>query len=286
MTIGSAKNCIKFSVLMAVYHKEIPAFFEIALESILCRQTLIPNEFVLVCDGPLTEELYSIIAKFESLFPDILKIYQLENNEGLGKALAFGLTKCTNPLIARADSDDVCVSTRFEKQIDFLKKNPHIDILGSFIDEFDSDFNIPKNKKTLPITHEKICEMAKFRNPINHMTVIYKKEIILNCGSYQHLPYLEDYFLWVRAIENGAILGNLDEYLVHARIGNGMVQRRSNTKYIASWKTLSQYMLEHNMLSMLGYLRNMISITVFVYLPVSIKELIYKNFLRKNCRSL
>ncbi|MEH7159006.1 glycosyltransferase [Neobacillus drentensis] len=271
----------KFSVLMAVYHKEVPEFFDTAIESILCRQTLRPNEFVLICDGPLTKELDDVLKKYENLFPNITRIYRLDKNGGLGNALAFGLSKCTYSLIARADSDDLCDSTRFEKQIEFLRKNPKVDVLGTFIEEFDTDYKLPVNQKVLPTTHDDICKMATFRNPINHMTVMFKKEIIIKCGSYQHLPYLEDYYMWVRAIENGATLSNLDEYLVHARIGNGMVQRRSNKKYIESWKILNQYMLKHKMVSIGKYFRNLLLIRLFVYMPVSLKGLVYKNILRR-----
>ena len=279
-TTNEGNNNYKFSVLMAVYYKETPVFLDLALDSILYKQTLPPNELVLICDGPLTQELDSVVGRYEKLFPYIVKVYRLKKNSGLGNALSFGLTKCTYSLVARADSDDVCVSTRFEKQIQYLKEHPNVDILGTFINEFDSDYNEPINKKELPTTHDKICEIATFRNPINHMTVMFKKEIILNCGSYQHLLYLEDYFLWVRAMEKGAVLGNLNEYLVHARIGNGMVQRRSNKAYIKSWKTLNQYMIKHNMLSTWKYIRNMISIRAFIYMPVGLKSLVYKKLLR------
>ena len=84
-----------FSVLMSIYSKENPAFFDLSLNSILCEQTIIPNEFVLVCDGPLNEELEKVIEKYLTLYPDILKIYRLEENGGLGEALQYGLTKCS-----------------------------------------------------------------------------------------------------------------------------------------------------------------------------------------------
>ena len=57
------ENC--FSVLMAVYKKEQPLFFKEALRSVF-EQSLIPNEVVLVKDGPLTEELEQIIVSFSA----------------------------------------------------------------------------------------------------------------------------------------------------------------------------------------------------------------------------
>ena len=101
----------KFSVLMSVYYKEKPKFFDLALESNLIKQTLPPNEFVLVCDGELTPDLEAVIEKYRKLYPNVLKVYRKENG-GLGKALNFGLPKCSYPLVARSDSDDVCSADR------------------------------------------------------------------------------------------------------------------------------------------------------------------------------
>ena len=69
---------------MSVYKKEEPSFFDLSLQSILINQTLLPNEMVLVCDGPLTDELYAVIDKYQGVFPQILRVYKLENNVGLG----------------------------------------------------------------------------------------------------------------------------------------------------------------------------------------------------------
>jgi glycosyltransferase involved in cell wall biosynthesis len=234
---------------------------------------------VLVCDGPLTEGLNKVIEFYEELSP-ALKVVRLEKNMGLGHALNYGLKQCTYELIARSDSDDVCTPNRFEKQIDHMLNND-VDIVSSYIDEFNDDFNKPLRYKTLPITHDEIAKMAKFRNPINHMSVMFKKSKILEIGSYQHVPYVEDYYLWIRALNNGAKLANIDEVLVHARVGNGMEKRRSNKAYIKSWKSLSEYMLRNKMISLTEYIKNMISVRFFVYMPVSMKSFIYKYILRK-----
>lgn len=271
----------KFSVLMSVYYREEPEFLRLALESNLEKQSLIPDEMVLVCDGPLTEELDKTIAEFEKRYPDILKVFRLEKNGGLGNALNFGLERCSYDWVARSDSDDICHPDRFRLQLEFLENNPDVDIISSYIDEFDEDWTCPVHKKKMPTDHDGIVNMAKFRNPINHMSAMFRKKAVTDVGSYQHLPYVEDYYLWVRAIVNGARLANVPEYLVHARIGNGMVKRRGNRAYIGSWKTLNKYMLENKMIGTLSYCKNMIAVRVFVYMPVGMKEFVYKYIFRK-----
>ena len=270
-----------FSVLMSVYKKEDPSFFEQALDSILVHQTLLPDEMVLVCDGELNEGLEQVIARFLSLFPQVLKVYRKENG-GLGKALNFGLPKCSYPLVARADSDDVCDSYRFEKQVRYMDEHPEVGIISSYIDEFLLDPACPKAVKKLPLTHEELFQMAKFRNPLNHMAVMMRRDPVLEIGGYQHIPYIEDYELWVRAMLNGIRLGNVDEVLVHARVGNGMLERRGNRQYIASWRTLNKYMKQNGMIDFATYCRNMIAVRAFVYMPVKAKEFLYKYVLRVN----
>ena len=132
----------------------------------------------------------------------------------------------------------------------------------------------------MPLIHKKLVKMAKFRNPLNHMAVMFRKDAILSVGSYRHIPYIEDYELWVRAIVNGYKIANVGQYLVHARVGNGMIKRRGNRQYIESWRILSRYMLENGMINKAEYLRNMIAVRVFIYMPGEIKQVVYGKLLR------
>lgn len=270
----------KFSVLMSVYYKEKPEYFNLALESILSLQSLTPDEFVLVCDGELTPGLEAVIKKYETHYPEIFKVFRKENG-GLGKALNFGLPKCSYSLVARADSDDICAPDRFEKQVRYMDEHPEVGIISSYIDEFEEDWTKPMQVKKLPLTHEELYQMSKFRNPLNHMSVMMRKDDVLRIGSYRHIPYIEDYELWVRAMINGIKLGNVGEVLVHARIGNGMVQRRGTKKYIKSWHIMNKEMIQAGMIGYGTYLRNMAAITAFVFMPAELKESLYKKVLRK-----
>ena len=274
-------NDLKFSVLMSVYAKEQPEFLAAALKSNLDEQTLPPDELVLICDGPLTDGLDDVIRQFEERHPDVLRVFRLSENCGLGKALNYGLQQCRYDWIARSDSDDVCDSCRFEVQMNYLREHPDVDILGSFIDEFITDWKDSFRKKQMPLTHAEIVKMAKTRNPINHMTVVFRKSVVQKAGSYQHLPYMEDYFLWVRAICGGARLANVDQYLVHARVGNGMARRRGNRAQIASRRELNTYMLQQGMIRRPDAAKNMAYITAFTYCPNRVRKFVYDKLLRR-----
>ena len=83
------QNETKYSVLMAVYHKEEGPFFNEALESIWA-QTIPTNDFVLICDGPLTDELNQIIDANLLSHPNTMNVIRLPENKGLGNALSIG----------------------------------------------------------------------------------------------------------------------------------------------------------------------------------------------------
>lgn len=270
----------KFSVLMSVYHKERAEHFDLALESNLLTQTLPPNEFVLVCDGALTPELEDIIRKYQELAPQVLKVYRKEN-EGLGKALNFGLTKCAHQLIARSDSDDICLPDRFEKQVHFMQQHPEYIVTSGTIAEFVEDHTQILRIKTNPTTPTAAYNKCKYANPLNHMAVMFRKDIIQSLGSYHDVPLLEDYNLWARVLIAGYQVCNLPDILVKARIGNGMVERRGRKSLIREWKTIGQNMLRHHMINRATYIFDYIIRTTFVYSPAWVKNILYATILRQ-----
>ena len=125
---------MKFSCLLSLYKKENPAYFKVAMDSIL-NQTLLPTEIVLVEDGKLTEELDNIINDYVNQYPELFKIVAFDENRGLGLALRDGVLACSYDYIARMDTDDISDKHRFEKQIAYLEKYPEIDLLVTAISE-------------------------------------------------------------------------------------------------------------------------------------------------------
>lgn len=272
---------MNFSVLMSVYYKENPTRFGRALQSNITDQILRPTQLVLVCDGPLNQQLDDVIDIYLHKYPEIMKVCRLNENGGLGNALKFGVEHCDYDLIARSDSDDVCVPERFALQIAYMEQHSDISASSGTIDEFDVDPAKPQRIKHMPLDHDSILEYAKKRNPLNHMATIFRKQDVLDVGSYQHLQYLEDYYLWIRLIANGKRIGNVDALLVHACVGNGMVERRGDKRYIKSWKTLGKYMVEHKLQSRIGYLCCIAKVSLWCYMPAGFRTFIYKKILRK-----
>ena len=273
---------LKFSVLMSVYYRENPEWFKTALDSVI-NQTLQPNEIVLVEDGKLTEELYQVIDEYKSKFPNLFNIVPLEKNSGLGEALRVGVLNCSNELIARMDTDDIARNDRFEKQIEFLEGNPDIDVVGSWISEFENNPDEIISYRQVPTESDEIYKFGQFRNPLNHMTVMFKKNPILDIGNYQPMLYMEDYYLWSRLLNKGHKISNIGECLVNVRAGNAMYKRRANLKYFFNSEfPLQKEFLKMHYISFGQYFRNIISKFFLRAIPKWAMALIYQKFLRKD----
>jgi glycosyltransferase involved in cell wall biosynthesis len=263
-----------FSVLIAVYNQELPERLKVALDSIWDKQKLKPSEIVLVKDGPLTEELDKVIGLFNEIAP--LKVISLEQNHGLGYALANGLTHCSNDLVARMDSDDLSKPDRFAKQISYMKAHPELDILGANIEEFDHQPDQIRSHRRLPSTFARLLLFSKLRSPLNHMTVVFKKASVLKAGSYQPFHVYEDYYLWVRMLQNGAQIANIPEYLVTARLDESQLSRRHGSYIFKQEMRLQREMLQLHFLNRWEYSRNLVLRAFPRLLPFWVLKLIYK----------
>lgn len=274
------ENKMKFSVLMSIYYKENVSYFRESIESLL-KQTLPPNEIVIVEDGKLTDELYQCIDEYVNKYNGLFKIVKLEENKGLGEALRIGLLNCSYDIVARMDTDDICKYDRFEKQINYLKNNSNVSVVGSYIAEFeDSPENVISIRK-VPISYSEVYKRSKYRNPLNHMTVAFKKDDILDSGSYRTFLLNEDYDLWCRVLMNKYIIQNIPETLVYVRAGSEMYRRRGGLEYFKSELNLQKELYKNKFITLYQLIINVSLRFVVRILPNNFRSTLYKVFLRK-----
>lgn len=239
---------MKYSVLMSVYRKEKPNYFRQAITSIQL-QTLPTDDFVLVCDGPLTTELDAVIDEKEHAIAGQIHVVRLAQNVGLGRALNEGLKHCKNELVARMDSDDIAYTDRCERQVKLFLEKPEISICSGIVEEFTDTLEQVEARRVPPETNREIREFAKKRNPFNHPCVMYKKSAVESVGSYQDFYLLEDYYLWIRMLMAGYQGYNIQEPLLRMRAGSDMYKRRAGIKYARSQVALFKYMREKKFIS-------------------------------------
>lgn len=246
-----------FSVAMSVYKSDNAVFFDRALESIYTLQTVKPTEIVLVVDGPVSNEINAVVEKYRKICAGALKVIRLEKNGGLGNALRIAVDNSSHELIARMDSDDISVPTRFEQQLQVFSEQPDIDIVGGDITEFVVDEENVIASRKVPVSDVEIKEYMKTRCAMNHVSVMYKKSTVQKAGGYMDLFWNEDYYLWIRMVEQGSKMANTGTSLVNVRTGEDMYKRRGGKRYYQSEKYLQDYMLEKNMISRSTYFLNL-----------------------------
>lgn len=273
-------NLTNYSVLMSVYHKDNPIWLKEAIESML-NQTIKTNDFIIVEDGKLTDELEDVVKFYEKKYNDIVTVLRLKENRGLGPALAFGIQKCKNELIARMDSDDISVPDRCEKQLNKYREKPELDIVGSSIAEFIDNTNNVQAYRILPETDEEIKKFARRRNPFGHPSVMLKKSKILEAGNYRSYYLVEDYDMWVRMIQHGAKSYNFQEILVFMRISDDFYKRRGGLKYLKSILKFKKEQLHNGFYAKKDFAISSCASTVICLMPNKIRDIFYRKVLRK-----
>ena len=277
---------MKYSVLMSVYKKEKPEYLRLSMES-MWMQTVPTDDFVLICDGPLTPELDAVIRDMELAHPEQLRVIRLEKNNGLGHALRVGVGECRHEIIARMDSDDISRPERCEKELAMLTAHPELSIVGAVIEEFteiEPDAFVPtavNARRVVPESSQEIIEFAKKRNPFNHPTVMFRRADVLAAGNYQDVRYMQDYYLWVHMLIGGYTGWNIQESLVYMRADSNLFKRRSGKLYRDIQLDLFRYMKEQGFITNVQYLRSCTIRACSSMAPNWLRELAFKKVLRK-----
>lgn len=272
---------MKIEVLMSCYKNDNAKYLREAISSTFENQTEKPDSFRIVVDGPVGDEINGVLDYYEKQYPNVFIIQRLEKNGGLGKALRFGILDSKYEYILRMDSDDVSARTRIETQKKYALSHPEIDVIGTYTAEFvDSPDNI-LSVRELETEEDKIYKDAKKRTPVSHVSVLLKRDSVLKAGNYQSFLLYEDYYLWIRMIQNGARFGNIPEILVFVRTDENRYKRKGSKQYIASTRLFQHYLYGIGFVSFREYLRNKYGRVIVARVPVRIRKLIYERLLRK-----
>jgi glycosyltransferase involved in cell wall biosynthesis len=269
----------EFSVAMCVYGKDNPKWFRRALESVY-SQTIIPNEVVLVVDGPIGDDLQSVNEEYSSV--DGFKAIYLETNQGHGNARRKSLECCSYELVALMDADDVCLPDRFEKQLQAFSDNNEVSVVGGNISEFIEQEENIVGYRIVPEKHDDIVKYMKKRCPMNQVSVMFKNTDVKETGGYVDWFCEEDYYLWLRMFLAGKKFYNLQDTLVNVRVGKDMYARRGGWKYYKSEKALQKYMLKNKIIGYGTYLGNVLKrFIVQVLMPNKLRGWVFKKFARQ-----
>lgn len=269
-----------YSVLMSVYIREKPRDLTAAIRSML-DQTVVTNDFVIVCDGPLTAELDAVLEGFDSAHPGLFRILRLPENVGVGMAAQAGLVVCRNELIAKMDSDDISLPDRCEKQLEKFAANPDLCLLGGMIEEFDDHTGRAIAARCVPLDNAGIRRYARRRSPINNMTAMYRKSAAVAAGGYRALRRGEDYDLYLRMLIDGCHAENLPRILVKARVDADTRRSRASWRAVRDCIGIRWFAWRAGFSSLTDVLVCAAGQIFLVICPGSVQQLLYRTFLRE-----
>lgn len=263
---------------MSVYKNDNLAYFRQAFESVYAN-SISPNEFVIVYDGEVPSDIKEYILKKREYYKkySIIKIVDLPHNMGLGLALNEGLKYCSNDLVARADSDDINLNNRFERQLRYMEINPNVILLGGQIQEF-SDLELLGTKRVVPTNSQAIKKFGQYRSPFNHPTVMFRKKKIQEVGGYRSFLGMEDYHLWARIIMSKFDYANLPDVLVNMRAT--FYSRRGGKQYLKNYIKLRLFFHKIGFSSILNTIFCIILMSISSILPTNLRKWVYINILR------
>jgi glycosyltransferase involved in cell wall biosynthesis len=269
----------KFSVIMSIYKNDNPDYLRIALDSII-NQTLVPDEIVLIADGPVPDSLHKVVDETKDVFPNLKPYYQ-ERNAGLGGALRIAVENASYDYLARMDSDDISLPDRFEKQMKCFDENDSLSVVGGMITEFVGSPTNIVNRRLLPLNDSEIKHFMASRCGVNHVTVIFKKADLLEAGNYLSDYRQEDYYLWARMLKAGCKFRNIPDIVVNVRSGANQFARRGGWKYFQDHMAIFQLMYQWHLITYTQLMKNYALRFMQVAFPTSMRTWIYQNMLRK-----
>lgn len=271
------KSDRQFSLLLPVYAGDKADYFREAFTSAVTLQTLKPNEVVLVQDGPISAELNAEIEKALATTSVVVNRVILPENVGLAHALTVGLTHCRYDIVARMDADDIAMPNRFEVQVPMLVKR-NLDLVGAGLLEFSEDTGALGARRIPPCGADEIASVARFRDPFNHPTVVYRQSAVKNVGGYRDLGLMEDYWLFARMIQQGARVDNVEDALVMYRVSDGAYARRGGWAQLRAEIGLQREFRRSGFTTRRQWLRNVCVRGGYRLVPESLRKLAYRAF--------
>lgn len=150
-----------------------------------------------------------------------IKIFQI-SKKSIVTTLNFLIEKSRGVYLARIDSDDFCLEDRIKSQVSYIKKNK-IDVVSSNSDVF--------IKNNFLYTHNTDFSKFVYTNPIIHPSILAKKEIFKKF-KYEHIPFAEDYELYLRLFLEGKKFGNIPKKLIRYNLNLKNIKNKKTSYFV------------------------------------------------------
>lgn len=196
---------------------EAPHIVRASLESI--RSQTFTNFECIVVDESTQPELAEACSLVCAEDPRFIYIHPIERL-GLAKCLNLAIRKARGLLVARFDSDDICIPERLALQVAFMQTHPEISVAGGALDIVNNEGKFLAHRG-YPMTSAAISRAMQLTSAIAHPTVMFRKEVFDRLGGYNpDFRFAEDLDLWLRWMNGGIQFANLPQALVQYRQDN------------------------------------------------------------------
>lgn len=262
---------------MSIYKKTTVAELKLSIESML-NQTIKPEQFIIVCDGPINQELDNTLNFYDKLNQGLFTIVRLKTNSGLAVALNSGISEARNELVARMDSDDISLPSRCEKQLKAFDLDKELTLLGTPTLDFSDDPNNAKpSVSSYPINHEDIKQTLRRNDPFAHSTMMYRKSAVIACGGYDpELRRRQDYDLFSKMVNMGYKSANLSEPLLLYKVDSNNFERIKSKESCKSRILVQKRIYKRRECSFIDFAYIFVAMTVSRIMPLWLYKAIYK----------
>lgn len=235
------------SILMSTY-REPAAWLNATIQSVL-SQTYTHFEFIIICDDPANQEHRNILDGYQVLDKRI-KWYLNETNIGLAASLNIAFGKGCGELIARMDADDIMMKDRLQKQIEFLKQNPTVSLVGSSVEIIDGTGEVTGRMRA-PTNVFKATQGVRYKTTAFHPTWLMKRQVMEDLGGYSNLPVAQDYDFLLRCSLTGFKISNSPEPLIYYRMSAQSISAKKSFLQMLTQNYIQMLRLQKNNLSRL-----------------------------------
>ncbi|MHA6332443.1 glycosyltransferase [Qipengyuania sp. CAU 1752] len=276
------RNIPGFSAMLCLYKNNRAEEVREAFASNLMAQSLMPDEVIVVFDGPVPQDVETVVEEFEGKF-NIRRVVFPEN-QGHGPARAAAIDACSYSWMAIVDADDISRPDRFEKLLAAVAEYPECAVIGGGYTEFHVKNGeiITGAKVSMPETLEEVESFLQSRSPVAQATAILRVDAIRDVGNYKPWFNNEDYYLWLRLVAAGYKIRNIPDDVLLVRTDPNFYQRRGGFQYWRNEVSLQQYSLETGTTTLSKFLFGAtVRFVVQVLLPNRLRVWFYNAILRR-----
>jgi hypothetical protein len=199
------------SVILPVYNGE--PYIGAAVASIL-NQTFWDFELIVV-DGGSTDRSLAVVDELAGGDPRVVVVRQ--GAASLVRQLNCGISAARGEFLARMDADDISHPERLQRQVEFLRRNPDIAVVGSAMTLIDAD-GARIRDIDYPQEPRDVAAFLDTGSPLGHPAVMMRRDLVRQAGGYREiLQFAEDYDLWLRLDAQKHLMANLPDRLLSYR---------------------------------------------------------------------